>query len=201
MTEEQMATPLRYRGYRSEYVDVAVRDTQHLGIGIEYAVHPVEKVGCFILRFVVHGKDVKDTDFTYLNLREGAHFISEGDHATSIKGYRLNKVVIKVFHPGVHKNELGKYADKFGIWGPLTEWVTEQITAEGFTVTANVEQELRRLLVPETPDSAEVKSVLEFPDMSADKKSKKVGLKLVENPPADDEDDEDDDEEEKDWLN
>ena len=203
MTETEFK-PLRYKGSNSHYVDIAIRGTdEHLGLGVQYAVHP-SGTGCFILRFVVHGKDVDPKNFKHLMYRESAKFITTGGdakHSEVFKGVRLNKLAIPVFEPAVGRHEIAKFAEKFGIWALLEEWIAEQVQAEGFMITVNLPQEMKQLVVgPDTPE-ASVKSVIEFPDLKSEE-SQKANLKLVKKPePEPDEDEEDGDDEEKDWLN
>ena len=130
--------PLRYRGYNSHYVDIAVRGAdEHLGFAIEYAVHP-SGVGCFILRFIAHGKGVDPKNYKHLTYRESAKFVIPATEtsptAEIFKGLRLTKVAIPVFKPAIQRHEVGTFGDQFNVWAPLTEWVAAQVAAEGFSV-------------------------------------------------------------------
>ena len=80
-----MSELLRYRGSHSSYTDVATRGggvtpegvsppNEFLGISVEYAIHP-KGVGCFILRFVVHGKGANPKNYKHLTYRESAKFV------------------------------------------------------------------------------------------------------------------------------
>jgi len=193
-------------------VDIASRNTsEFLGLAIEYAVHP-NGLGCFILRFIVHGKGVMDdpAKYTHLTYREPAEFIipaSEGKSAEKFKGLRLNKVAVPVFSPAVFKHEVDQFATKFNLWPVLTEWIAEQVVAEGFTVAVgDLQATVRDLVVPPQSDEAGVKSVLEFPDLSAPEQ-KVFAMKQAKKPaPAPDpdediEDEDGDEDEDKEWLN
>lgn len=200
-----MTEPLRYRGQSNSYVDIAIRGTdEHLGLGLDYAVHPQTGVGCFLVRFVVHGPGVEPTKYhNHLTYREMAKFVLPATATTGAEvfhGVRLNKLAIPVFQPAVRKRELDKFAQKFGIWPMLTEWIAEQVTADGFTVTVELQQEIQKLLVdPPTPEES-VKSVIEFPDLTAPE-HKALAMKQAQKPVAVDEDEDEDDGEKKDWLN
>lgn len=188
--------PLRYRGFNSQYVDVAVRGAEeHLGLSIEYAVHP-SGIGCFILRFIAHGKGINPKNFTFLTYREPAKFLIAATETTSaevFKGVRLTKIAIPVFQPSVHRHELDAFATKHGVWPLLTAWLAQQIAAEGFTVTVpDLEAEVRNLLaLPVTPDN--VACILEFPKLDAPE-IKAAALKLVQKPEPDEDEESDDDE-------
>jgi hypothetical protein len=201
-------SPLRYRGWRSQYVDIASRNAnEFLGLAIEYAVHP-NGLGCFILRFIVHGKGVTESKYQHLTYREPAEFIipgGEGKSAEKFKGLRLNKVAVPVFAPAVYRHEVDHFATKFNLWPVLTEWIAEQVVAEGFTIAVEDLQAIIRELVvlPASPEEG-VKSVLEFPDLNAPEQ-KVFAMKQVKKPaPEPDEDIEDEDgdeDEDKEWLN
>jgi len=206
MSTEQFS-PLRYRGSNNRYVDIAVRGAdEHLGLGVDYAVHP-SGTGCFILRFVVHGNDVDPKNYKHLMYRESAKFVTEGTDPKSgevFKGVRLNKIAIPAFAPAVKRHEINKFAEKFGIWALLEEWIAEQAKAEGFLVTVNLPQEIRQLVIgTETPEDA-VKSVIEFPDLTS-QEYQSHGLKQVkapvEDPEPDTDEDDDSESDEKEWLN
>lgn len=208
---EQFATePLRYRGSHSHYVDIAVRGTdEHLGLGVEYAVHP-SGVGCFILRFVVHSASkLNPANYKHFAFRESAKFVIPDSgskyNGEVIRGVRLNKIAIPVFEPAVQRHEVEKFAAKFGIFQTLTEWVAEQVQAEGFNLTVNLQKEIEGLVLPPTT-SKEVKSVVQYPDLKNPDYQKQV-LKQAK-PPVDDEPEEEDEDEEdeddsddKEWLN
>jgi hypothetical protein len=191
-------------------VDIASRNTsEFLGLAIEYAVHP-NGLGCFILRFIVHGTGVMDdpAKYKHLTYREPAEFIipgGEGKSAEKFKGLRLNKVAVPVFSPAVFKHEVDHFATKFNLWPVLTEWIAEQVVAEGFTVSVeDLQAIVRELVVPPQSVEGEVKSVLAFPDLSAPEQ-KVFAMKQAKKPapePEEDLDDEDGDEDEdKEWLN
>jgi len=200
-------TPFRYRGSASSYVDIALRGAdEHLGIALQYEKHPSSGIGCFIIRFVTHGKEATPTSYTHFTFREDkANFAAPGpdgsfQHAQVFRGIRLNKFAIPVFQPAVQKHELGKYADQFDVWDALSNWVDAQAKAEGFTVTVDLPVILRGLVVPEETPEVEVKVILQFPDFQSPEYQ--VAAKgQVEKPapePVEDEDDEDNDAEE--WL-
>lgn len=214
--QTQQTEPLRYKGSQNHYVDIAIRgdgeNVEHLGLGAEYAVHPVTKVGCFILRFVVHGAGVDPKKYKHLMFRESAKFVIPSSqtnagyvHAKVFKGVRLNKIAIPAFEPAIGKHEVDKFATKFGIWALLEEWVAEQVQAEGFLLIVNLPQELRTLLVgKETPEGA-VKSVIAFPDLASEE-AQAESLKQVKKPAPEPEDEEseedgDDEDDDKEWLN
>jgi hypothetical protein len=189
--------PLRYRGQASSYVDIAVRGSdEHLGIGLQYAAHS-SGVGCLIVRFVAHGT-VIPAKFTHFSYREKARFLTKSDgHAEMFKGIRLNKAVIKLFSPAVGPWEIDKFATLFGVWPMLAEWVTEQVQAEGFTVTVDLQKELKAQLVPE-PTTVEVKSAIEFPNLGAVEQKAAFLANTANDSESGDEDDEDEDKAE--WL-
>jgi hypothetical protein len=201
-------TPLRYKGQSgNRYIDVAIRNEEHLGVSMEYAIHP-SNIGCFIVRFVVHGKGVDPKNYTHLTYREPAKFIipaTNTESAEVFKGFRLNKVAITAFSPAIQRHEVTQVAEKLGTWAKLAAWVGEQIVAEGFTLTVpNLRSTLREMVVlPVT--SGEITDVLEFPDLKAPEEQVKA-LKLVKKPePEPDEEDEDGDDDKDDddpeWLN
>ena len=204
------AAPLRYRGSSNFYVDIATRNAEHLGFSLEYAIHP-SNIGCFIVRFVVHGDDINPKNYKHLTYREKAKFIipatAEKPMVEMFKGYRLNKIALPVFKPAVQRYEVGDFATKFNIWPLLIEWVAEQVQAEGFTLTVDLEAEMRGMLaVPTTPEVT-VTSVIEFPDLKGHAQQA-AALKLVKAPEPDEddeddasEDDEDEDGDDKGWLN
>jgi hypothetical protein len=197
MSTTAPVAPLRYRGFSNNYVDVAVRGTdEHLGLSMDYAVHP-SGVGCFIVRFIVHGAGVKPENYTHLTYRESAKFVvraTETTPAEMFKGVRLNKIAIPVFKPPVQKREIDTFATSLNIWPLVTEWIAEQITTEGFTVTVpDLQAEIRGLLVPATTPTEDVKSVIQFPDLTAPEQ--KAYAKGQMQKPVDEDDDEDTDEE------
>jgi hypothetical protein len=204
-------SPLRYRGWRSTYADVASRNgNEFLGLSIEYAAHP-SGIGCFILRFIVHGKGVDPKNYKHLTYREMAEFVipgGEGKSSEKFKGLRLNKIAVPVFSPAVFRHEVDEFATKFNLWPVLTEWIAEQIAAEGFTVTVeNLQETIRSLAILPSSEAGAVKSVLEFPDLNAPeqkvfamKQAKKPAPEPTEDEDLDDEDG-DGDEEDKEWLN
>jgi hypothetical protein len=180
-------------------VDIAIRGAnEHLGISLAYGAHP-SGIGAMVVRFVAHG-DVVPSKFTHLSYREKAKFCAHGPNGKEIiKGVRLNKVVIKFCAPAVTPFELDAYATKFGFWPQLTEWVAEQVQAEGFTPTVNLEQELKALLIPPTTQG-EVKSVIEFPNMATpEQKAASLSQPSASEDEDTDQDDEDDDDK-PDWL-
>jgi len=199
--------PLRYRGYNSQYVDIAVRGAdEHLGLAIEYAAHP-SNIGCFILRFIVHGKGIDPKNYTHLTYRESAKFIipaSESNPTAEIfKGLRLTKVAIPVFKPAIQRHEVAALADKNGglIWAQVANWVAEQVAAEGFTLTVSSLKDEVRGLVALPVTSSEVEVVLDFPKLDAPEQ-KAAALKLVKTPEPEETDEEDGEEsDDKEWLN
>ena len=194
---ETTTTPLRYRGQNSRYVDIAVRNQEHLGFAIEYALHP-SGIGCFILRFVVHGKGIDPKNYKHLTYRESAQFLISETATSSaevIDGVRLNKLAIKAFEPAVPKHEVHKFAVKFGTWNLLSEWVAEQVEAEGFTVTVDLQHEIQSQFIPPVTPEETVKSIIELPNLAAPEE-KAAALKLVKKPKADPDDDFDEDEDE-----
>jgi hypothetical protein len=208
MSEISTAAPLRYKGYSGNwYVDIAERNTERLGVGIDYAAHPTG-VGCFIVRFSVHGEGIDPKNYKHLTYRDKSRYVipaTDTTPAEGIKGIRLNKVAIKAFSPAIGRHEVALFAEKLGVWSKLAGWVGEQVAAEGFTVNVpNLRETLRSLIAPTT---GEVENVLEFPDMASEKEQKKA-LKLVQKPEPDEDEDADDDEDGddddsggKDWLN
>jgi hypothetical protein len=201
-------TPLRYQGWQSSYVDIATRHTEHLGLAVEYAVHP-SGIGCFIVRLVAHGKGVNPVNYKHLTYREPAKFVVPASAAhpvpEKITGLRLNKIALPVFAPAVQRHEIDHFATKFGVWTAVSEWLAAQVASEGFTLTVDLPQELRNLLVIPTTPEATVTSALTFPDLTAPEQTA-AALKLVKKPEPDEDDVEDDDGDEdetegKDWLN
>lgn len=206
MAAEIVETPFRYRGQASTYVDIAVRGLdEHLGIALQYAKHP-SGIGCFIIRFVTHGTEATPHKYTHFTFRaDGAQFLSqtEAAHHVVFEGIRLNKFAIPVFKPAVGKQELDHFALKFNVWNLLEEWVIQQATAEGFTVTVDVQKELRRLVVPEPTPEVAVESILSFPDFQSPE-YQEAAKGQVEKPkpdPVEDEDGEDEEsDDDKEWL-
>lgn len=200
--------PLRYRGSNNLYVDIAARNEERLGFAVEYAIHP-SNIGCFILRFVVHGEGADPKNYKHLTYREKAKFVipatAEKPMVEMFKGFRLNKIALPVFKPAVQRYEVGDFATKFNIWPLLIEWVAEQVQAEGFTLTVDLEAEIKGMLaLPKTPDGT-VTSVIEFPDLKGHAQQA-AALKLVKAPEPDEDDaDEDendgDEDDDKGWLN
>jgi hypothetical protein len=181
---------------------------EFLGISVEYAIHP-KGVGCFILRFVVHGKGANPKNYKHLTYRESAKFVIPATQTTSgevIKGFRLNKIAVPVFQPPVRPQEVDKFATKLNVWPLLEEWITETVQAEGFSLIADLKTELRRIVCGiETPEDS-IKSVIEFPNLS-DPEQQAAALSQVQKPVDEDDDpdkedpDEDEENEGKDWLN
>jgi len=205
LTETETTTPLRYRGQSGNtYTDVAIRNEEHLGIAVQYAPHP-SNVGCFIVRFVVHGKGVDPKNYKHLTYREPARFVipaTKTDSTEVFKGIRLNKVAIPVFSPAINHYEVALFAEKLGAWAPLAAWIGEQIAAEGFTLTVpNLRATIRAMFAPSTGN---ITLAYVFPDLAAPEEQK-AALKLVQKPEPDEESDDDGDEEDKDddpeWLN
>lgn len=193
----ETVTALRYHGQHSRYVDIATRGTdEHLGMSLDYAVHP-SGVGCFILRFVVHGKGVQPKNFKHLMYREPAQFVIPGTIPEMFEGVRLNKLAIPVFNPAVHRHEVDQFALKFGVWSLLEAWVTKQVLVEGFTVLVDLQKEIRNLLAWEPTPEDSVKCVMEFPNLDAPE-YKASALKLVKKPEPDLDDE---DEDGKGWTN
>ena len=198
-----MATALRYRGYQSLYVDIASRGKESLGLSVQYAVHP-SNIGCFILRFIVHGKGIDPKNYTHLTYREPAEFLieptAEQPTAEKFKGVRLNKIALPVFKPAVRHHEVDSYALKFAVWSQVTDWVAAQVVAEGFTITVtDLAAEIRGLVVPDT--TVHVENILQFPDLTAPEQQA-AALKLVKKPePEPDEDEDVEGDEPKEWLN
>jgi hypothetical protein len=197
--------PLHYHGSSNHYVDVAVRGgDEHLGLNVEYAVHP-HGFGAFIVRFVVHGKGVDPKNYVHLTYRQSAKFIIPATKTTGaelFKGIRLNKVAIKAFEPAVQRFELDHFATKFGMWDTLTEWIADQITAEGFTFNPAItdfKETVKSLMVPKATPEDSVKSIIEFPDLNSPEQ-KAAALHLVQ-APDEDETDEDDSDEDDDTIN
>jgi hypothetical protein len=186
-------------------MDIASRldSKEWLGLAVDYAVHP-SGVGCFILRFVVHGEGVSPvTKLVHFTFREKAKFVSFGPGMhTMIKGIRVNKVAIPVFAPAIQKYEIEKYAEQFGIWAPITEWVAEQAKADGFELTVDLVKALPALLLGPVTEG-DVKCIMEFPDLQGPEQQM-ASKHMMQKPEPDDDpdaDEEDEDEDTKDWLN
>lgn len=200
---EQTEQPLRYRGSKTDYVDIAVRDGEFLGFNIDYAIHP-SNIGCFIVRFVTHGENLQPSNYKHLTFRESkAQFLTYATENTMSKmfmGFRLNKIAMPVLKPAVRKHEVATFLDKFNVWKSLTEWVAAQVLAEGFTVTVQLESVIKNfLIVPATPE-VNVECVIEYPDLkSSEQQAFSAGQAQKPEPEEEDEDDEDG--EEKPWLN
>ena len=101
MTANTPHTPLfAIVAQNNQYVDIAVRGTdEHLGFAIEYAAHPTG-IGCFILRFVVHGKGVDPKNYKHLTYRESAQFLipaTDQPHGGGVRGCASEQAR----HPGV----------------------------------------------------------------------------------------------------
>lgn len=211
MTESPApVVPLKFRGHSSHYVDIGVRnETEFLAASVEYATHP-SNIGCFIIRFVAHGKGVEPKNYTkHLMYRETAKFLIPATKTTGAEvfnGLRLSKIAIPVFKPAIHKHEVDHFATKFDIWPVIAAWITQQAGAEGFeplldpfTLVAT----LRERFVPSITSEG-IENVLELPDLSAPEQ-KAAALKLVKKPAepedTDEDESEDGDEDEKEWLN
>ena len=86
----------------------------------------------------------------------------------------------------------------------MTEWVAEQVEAEGFTVTVDLQDgDSQAGVVPYTsPDNVE--SMSDFPKLDAPEQ-KAAALKLVQKPESEEEDTDEDGGDDyngkKDWLN
>ena len=196
----ETSSPLRYRGFSTRYVDVAVRNkNEWIGLSVQYHPHPKTQQGCFIVRLVTHGE--KAPKFSHLSLREKGEFVTVGPHAEQFKGFRLNKLAIPVFSVAVLPHEIDQYATKFGIWALLEEWLTEQIQTEGFTLTVNLLDEIKAMLVPSTTPEESVKSALELPVLTHTAPALALVKSSKDEPEEDDDEDEDDDETEEEWLN
>jgi len=197
--------PLRYRGSYSQYVDIAIRGEEHLGISAQYQIHP-SNVGFVIIRFVSHGAGKpKPENYTRLSLREGAKFKTFGDHSEVFHGVRLNKVAVPVFKPAVQPFEVGAFAVTSNLYPTLAAWVAEQITAEGFELTVpDVAALIQDQIEIQPTDPSTVESVVEFPDLTDPKNKTKAKKSYTPDPEPEDEEDEDgdeSDEESEDWLN
>ena len=209
-TETAVAPPpLRYQGYGgSHYVDIGAREGERLGLSVQYAIHPTN-VGCFIVRFVVHGEGVKPSNFKHLTYREeAAKFVIAATATTSaesFKGIRLNKLALPVFKPAVQRHEVDEFALKFNVWNLMEEWITEQVQAEGFTLIADLQKEIRNMVVLPMSDADSIKCVIEFPKLDSPE-AKQAASKVMQKPAPDEDEDADEDEDgeeapEKDWLN
>jgi hypothetical protein len=210
MSATTVSNPLRYRGSHNWYVDIAVREAEQLGFAMQYASHP-SGIGCFILRFIVHGKGIDPKNYKHLTFREEAKFLIPATPTTSAEvfnGVRLNKIAIPVFKPAVQHHEVAGFAFKFGVWPLVTQWVAAQVEAEGFTLTVeNLQAIIRDLVIlPSTPEES-VTCLLEFPDLTAPEQQA-AALKLVKKPVEDEDEDDsdieedgDEDEDDKEWLN
>jgi hypothetical protein len=128
--------------------------------------------------------------------------------AELFKGYRLNKIAIPVFQPPVRPQEVEKFAEKLNVWALVEAWIVETVQAEGFVLVAPDLQSVLRLMVcgESTPEDA-VKSVIEFPNLSAPEQQAFANSQAQkpeedeEDPDKEDPDEDDDDAKEKDWLN
>lgn len=197
--------PLKFRGQSSRYVDIGLRGDEHLAVSVEYAVHP-SNVGCFIVRFVAHGK-TDPKAFKHLTYRESAQFLIPATGVTSAEvfnGLRLNKLAIPVSKPAIRPTEVGAFAEKHQVFDTLGEWIEAQALAENFALIVKVADALREQYAEPAPTPAE--SILELPDLTAPDQ-KAAALKLVKKPePVEAEEDEDGesedgDEDDKEWLN
>lgn len=125
-----MTVKMQFRGQSSKYIDLAERDGQTLGISLQYASY--KGVACIIVRFVTYGKDLPYTHFV---VREKSSYIrldEQGeDMGEPFDGSRLNKVLIPMFAPYVPKKDLETFVEKFGLAEKLSNWITEQVNAEG----------------------------------------------------------------------
>jgi len=207
MSDTATTSPLRYRGSSNKYVDIAIRGTDEaMGLNVEYAAHP-NGIGCFIVRFVVHGEGVSPAGYKHLTYRETAKFATMPtgtDIPAMFKGVRLNKLAIPVFKPAVFPHEVAGHADALGIWPLVTEWIAEQVTTEGFVLTVDLQAEIKAMVTFKVPETTgKVESVIDFPNL-ADTAHQKAAAKLAKKP-VDDDDDEDadldeDEDDDKDWL-
>lgn len=197
----------KYRGSKTHYVDIAIRGNDTLGIGIDYAVHPQQNAGYLLVRFVAHGPNLSPDSFSHLVLRDTAQFLKVGEDETQaevFKGVRLNKVPVKLFEPPIYAHEVSQYADKFDLWPLLTDWIVTQVTAEGFILTVDLQDEIKALLTPPVPPVTEepVTCLYEFPNLVEVKAAYQAKATLAaEEVEEKDDDDGDEGPVKKDWLN
>jgi hypothetical protein len=185
----------RYRGSSNEYTDIATRGGEVMGLGIQYAIHPGSGIGHILVRFVAHG-DGQFEPFKHFQLRAHAQFKDLADGGKSFVGVRLNKLAIPVFSPAPIINDVVAFGDKLGVWVSLTDWITDQLVADGFVPILNIldyiKAELGGIAVP----FEQVKLVIEFPDLAAAKKS--AASYASSHKASHDDDDGDEDEEQDD---
>jgi len=200
-----MTEILKYRGSRAHYEDVAAKNDVRLGLSVEYAAHPYNDTGYIAVRFVVrHVTQIKPEssafgEFTHFKMRDKADFATLGDHATTFKGRRLNKVLVPVFKPAPCGHTVAEVGDSLNVWTPIATWIAEQIEKEGFMLLlpdADLATWVRAQVAGEPQAPSEL--VLDLPDLK--KSSAKKSYKASD---EDDEDDDDNDDEDdvKGWVN
>lgn len=203
-----IAEPLKFRGSSSRYIDIGVRGDDFLAASVEYAVHP-SNIGCFIVRFVAHGKSLDPLSFKHLTYREEkAQFLipaSKDNPSNEVfNGIRLNKLALPAFKPAIKPYEVADKGTEFGLFLVVADWIGQQAQLDGFTLLTEASAlaaEFRNFFTL-PPTEGTIENILELPDLTT-AENKKAALKLVQKPePEEDTEDEDGDEDEdKEWLN
>lgn len=92
-----MAVTMQFRGQGSRYINLAEREGQTLGLGLQYVNY--KDAGCLVVRFVAYGED---KPFTHFVVREKSNYIKLDEQGEDVGepfvGVRLNKVLIPLSH-------------------------------------------------------------------------------------------------------
>src|ERR1017187_453181 len=158
----------KFWGAQNEYSVIGTRGEEKLGFAIEYAIHPIKNVGCFMVRFAsLHSK--KFGDFKVFQPRSknvGNQFFLDAEHDKTGPGFRLNKLAFPVLSKGIHPFTFYQYCDSFEVWEQVAQWVEKNMLAEGFMpVILDLAGWIRFQFVPPEKDVL-VEFVLDLPDLA-----------------------------------
>jgi hypothetical protein len=155
--------PLEYfTGSHNDYLEIATRGKETMGLSLVYAIHPVNGIGAVLARFVVYAPKTHNVGkFTQLTPREEAAFKKDGHQFV---GTRLNREIIPLFSPGPTPLKMLSLCDKYVFWDILHDWVNERVKAEGFTWKPGVNKDsLRDLMGGNYGTDDGYKLLMEFP--------------------------------------
>jgi hypothetical protein len=155
--------PRYFTGSANDYIEIAKRGKETLGLSLMYALHPQTGVGVVVTRFVVYCP-------TTHNLGEFKHFTprEEGKFKTmegaEFIGMRLNRNIIPMFSPGPMPLKMLDLSDKFMFWDLLFDWTKDRVKSDDFEMIPEITKEhLRDLLGGKIGGDEQYKMLIEFP--------------------------------------
>jgi hypothetical protein len=168
----QPQEPRYFTGSHNDYIEIASRGKETLGLSLVYAIHPMNGMGAVIARFVAYCPKTHNLGkFEHFTPREEGKFKTAEGH--EFIGTRLNREIIPIFKPGPMPLKMLVLADKFLFWDLLFDWVSERVKGEtGFVLKPEINKEaLRALLGGNTGSDEGYTLLMEFPSFEKTKVS------------------------------